>query len=99
MVFFDLPVKTKAERKHATQFRNFLLSDGYYMVQYSVYVRICNGTDSVAVHKTRLEAAVPPKGAVRAIVVTERQYNNIDILVGKPQRQDKPQNYEQLVIF
>ena len=36
LVMFDLPVKTKAERRNATQFRNFLVGDGYHMVQYSV---------------------------------------------------------------
>lgn len=29
-VFFDLPVKTKAERGAAAKFRNFLLMDGYH---------------------------------------------------------------------
>ena len=42
LVMFDLPVKTKAERRSATQFRNFLVGDGYHMVQYSVYARVCN---------------------------------------------------------
>ena len=32
LVFFDLPVKTKPQRRKATQFRNFLIKDGYYMV-------------------------------------------------------------------
>ena len=36
MVFFDLPVKTKAQRREATRFRNFLLADGYHLLQYSV---------------------------------------------------------------
>lgn len=40
LVFFDLPVKTREQRRAATRFRNFLLGDGYYMVQYSVYTRI-----------------------------------------------------------
>ncbi len=29
MVFFDLPVKTKLERKDANLFRKFLQADGY----------------------------------------------------------------------
>lgn len=37
IVFFDLPVGTARERKAATKFRNFLIKDGYHMVQYSVY--------------------------------------------------------------
>ena len=37
IVFFDLPVQTKTERRYATTFRNFLLKDGYHMLQFSVY--------------------------------------------------------------
>ncbi|MNT26127.1 CRISPR-associated endoribonuclease Cas2 [compost metagenome] len=51
LVFFDLPVKTKQERKKANQFRKFLLKDGYYMIQLSVYARVCNGNDMVELHK------------------------------------------------
>ncbi|WP_299964976.1 CRISPR-associated endonuclease Cas2 [uncultured Oscillibacter sp.] len=99
LVFFDLPVKTKAERGAATKFRNFLLMDGYHMVQLSVYARICNGTDSVAAHKLRLAAAVPSKGSVRMLVITEKQYSNIQILLGKPTVYDEPQQMEQLMLF
>ena len=99
LVFFDLPVKTKAERRAATHFRNFLLNDGYYMVQYSVYARICNGTDSVATHRARLERELPKKGSVRMLVITEKQYNSIEILTGTPGFFDKPQTEEQLMEF
>ena len=54
LVFFDLPVVTAKEKKDATKFRKFLLKDGYNMVQWSVYSRICNGMDAVAMHKQRL---------------------------------------------
>ena len=99
LVFFDLPVKTKAERGAAAKFRNFLLMDGYHMVQLSVYARICSGTDSVEAHKLRLAAAVPSKGSVRMLVITEKQYNNIQILLGKPTVYDEPQQMEQLMLF
>lgn len=99
LVFFDLPVATKAQRRVATQFRKFLVKDGYYMVQYSVYARICNGTDSVETHKKRLKAGLPEKGSVRMLVVTERQYNAIEILVGTEKFHDKPQEFEQLMLF
>ena len=36
LVMFDLPVTEKEERKAAARFRNFLLKDGYYMMQFSV---------------------------------------------------------------
>jgi len=42
-VLFDLPVGTKLERRDATRFRNFLKDDGFMMLQYSVYARVCRG--------------------------------------------------------
>lgn len=37
ILFFDLPVTTKEKRTAANQFRQFLLKDGYQMLQLSVY--------------------------------------------------------------
>lgn len=88
LVFFDLPVTTKAERRAATKFRNFLLKDGYYMVQFSVYARLCNGTDAVVKHETRLKANLPPNGSVRLLVITEKQYDAIRLLVGQYQKEE-----------
>jgi CRISPR-associated protein Cas2 len=62
-VFFDLPVTQKAERQAATRFRNFLLKDGYMMVQFSVYARICNGQDRLDKHLQRIHRNLPTKAA------------------------------------
>lgn len=43
IVFFDLPTVTKKDKKIAAEFRKFLLQDGYYMLQWSVYSRVCKG--------------------------------------------------------
>ncbi len=83
MVFFDLPVTSKAERSAAAKFRNFLLSDGYDMVQFSVYCRLCRGQDVVDKHLSRLNGHLPQTGCVRAMQVTDQQYNRMKILVGK----------------
>lgn len=99
LVFFDLPVKTKTERRIATQFRNFLLKDGYHMVQFSIYARVCNGNDAVEKHKSRIKSNLPGNGSVRLLVVTEKQYQSIEILVGKKTDTEDHQIYEQLTIF
>jgi CRISPR-associated protein Cas2 len=99
MVFFDLPVKTAPERKIATRFRKFLEKDGYHMVQYSIYARVCKGYDAVNKHKQRLYGHIPPDGSVRLLVLTEKQYQSIEILVGIKSRNDKPIHMEQLSIF
>lgn len=99
LVFFDLPVKSKAQRRAATGFRAFLLKDGYYMVQYSVYARVCNGADAVEKHRQRLRQNLPENGAVRMLVITEKQYGAIEILLGKRTQADADFQCEQLTIF
>ena len=99
IVFFDLPVKTKKERREATQFRNFLLNDGYHMIQYSVYARVCNGMDSVAKHRSRIKNNLPCNGSIRLLVITEKQFEAIDILLGKLTQADDSFQCEQLSIF
>ena len=99
MVFFDLPVKTKAQRREATRFRNFLLVDGYHMLQYSVYARVCNGMDAVEKHRQRVKQNLPENGAIRLMVITEKQYEAIDILLGKLTEADDKFQCEQLSTF
>ena len=99
LVFFDLPVKTKQERRRATQFRNFLLKDGYYMIQFSVYARLCNGTDMADIHRERLRANVPDDGSVRVLTITEKQYENVEILLGKKSKYEKTVQFETLSLF
>lgn len=99
LVFFDLPVKTKPQRRKATQFRNFLIKDGYYMVQFSVYARVCNGNDMVELHRKRLKANVPDDGSIRVLVITEKQYENVEILLGRKSKYEKPIEFETLSLF
>ncbi len=100
LVFFDLPVKTAPQRRVATQFCNFLLKDGYHMLQYSLYARVCCGTDAVDTHRARLYAHLPPDGSVRLLVITEKQYAAVEILVGRLTPQEEPDfPCEQLSIF
>ena len=99
LVFFDLPVKTAAERKKATAFRKFLLNDGFVMMQFSVYSRICNGYDAVEKHRRRVASNVPDNGSVRLLTITEKQYESIDLLLGSFKEEESPAAYEQLSIF
>lgn len=99
IVFFDLPVMTAKERKAAAKFRNFLLKDGYHMVQFSVYSRICNGMDAVEKHQIRLNLNLPEKGAVRLLTITEKQYESIQVLLGNKTFEDSGESTELLNVF
>lgn len=98
-VMYDLPVTTQENRRIYQRFRKFLLNDGYDMLQFSVYCRVVNGEDSVDKHLKRLEANLPPKGSVRFLQITERQYEKMKFLVGKPTRREKEVNVGQLLLF
>lgn len=89
IVLFDLPVKSKPDKRAYQQFHKFLLSDGYVMMQFSVYTRITNGLDGIQKHLARLRANLPSKGSVRAMSVTEKQYESMLFLVGRPTTQEK----------
>jgi len=84
MVAFDLPVKTKEERKRATNFRQFLLDDGFQMIQFSVYARPCVTFARQETHLRRIRLAVPNEGAIRAIYITKAQWEKAFIIHGKP---------------
>lgn len=99
IVFFDLPVVKKRERKVYAQFRRFLLNDGYDMVQFSVYSRLCNGTDMTEKHLRRLNDSLPTKGSVRCLTVTEKQYAEMKFLVGKPTVKEQRITTNQLSLF
>lgn len=99
MVFFDLPVVKDSDRKAAAKFRRFLLKDGYIMVQWSVYSRLCNGADSIETHKQRLKQNLPQKGAVRCLILSEKQYSSIDILLGTSTFHDMDESTDLINIF
>ena len=69
------------------------------MMQWSVYSRICNGTDSVAMHRQRLKQNLPENGSVRALTLTEKQFESIDILLGEKTFADSPESTELINIF
>lgn len=99
MVFFDLPVVTKTDRRAYTVFRRFLLNDGYDMIQYSVYGRIVSGADAEAKHTKRLIDNLPPAGSVRVLTLTEKQFAAMKLLVSPPLIQKKAISAQQLLVF
>ena len=100
MVAFDLPVKTKEERKSATNFRKFLLDDGFQMIQFSVYARPCVTFARQETHLRRIRLAVPNEGSVRAIYITKAQWEKAYIIYGKPAKEVRAEEMpEQIMLW
>lgn len=88
ILFFDLPMKTKKDRKVYTQFRKYLISKGYLMLQYSVYSKIFANRDSVMNHKSVLKKECPKKGQIRILMLTEKQYSKMEVILGGKSKQE-----------
>lgn len=80
---FDLPTHNKEARKKYTQFRTFLLKEGFTMMQYSVYARYCSSEDVSDSHRKRIRKAVPPAGHVRVMAITDHQFGKMESYYGK----------------
>lgn len=85
-VMFDLPTETKLQRKHAAAFRKDLLSDGFTMHQFSVYIRHCASYEAVDVHVNRVRMMVPDEGVVSIVKVTDKQFGDTIQFVGRKTR-------------
>ncbi|AHI23434.1 CRISPR-associated endonuclease Cas2 [Corynebacterium vitaeruminis] len=98
VVMFDLPVKTKAERKAATHFRNSLLDIGFCMAQYSVYVQFLPLASRIHALVKSIKQDLPPGGDIRILSVTDNQWSKtIRFSNAKPEQpEDAP---SQLMIF
>ena len=98
LVMFDLPVVTDTERRNATRFRKDLISEGYFMVQFSVYARPCGSADKVDTHIRRLKKLIPAKGEVRGLIITDAQWGRMLIVRGE--KKSNPEYMpEQLMFF
>ncbi len=82
VVFFDLPVETSKDRAEYRAFRNFLIKNGFVMMQESVYSKIVlNNTVSEAV-KENVRKHCAQRGLVQMLTVTERQFERMELIVG-----------------
>ncbi len=54
---------------------------------------------AVEKHRRRLKTRLPDNGSVRLLVITEKQYESIEILLGKLTEADDSFQCEQLSIF
>lgn len=77
MVMFDLPVATPPERRRATQFRNFLLDEGFEMSQFSVYFRFCGDRSKTGPYVNKIRKNAPEGGKISILFFTDKQFSDI----------------------
>lgn len=95
---FDLPVTSKKARKEYAAFRKHLLTQGFSMLQFSVYARHCPTEDAAAGVRKAVRAGLPREGQVRLVAVTDRQFGKMEVYFGEKRRkaEDPP---AQIMLF
>lgn len=88
VLFFDLPMTTRKEKRIYAHFRKYLIKNGYMMMQYSVYCKIFPNREAAVKHVNILRKNVPNAGQIRLLMVTEKQYSKIEIIVGGKSRKN-----------
>jgi CRISPR-associated protein Cas2 len=97
-VYFDLPTQTKKERKAYSTFRKQLLTDGFNMIQYSIYARHCSSKENALVHKNRVKRHLPETGQVIIFEITDKQFGMMEFFTGIKTK-SKPGIPQQLELF
>ncbi len=98
LVFFDLPVVKKKERKIAARFRKDIIGDGFSMFQFSIYVRHCPSRENADVHIKRVKRILPEKGHVGILTITDKQFGSMEIFYGRKES-PPPKTPQQLELF
>ncbi|PLR75181.1 CRISPR-associated endonuclease Cas2 [Bacillus sp. V3-13] len=98
LLFFDLPMNTKQERRVYTKFRKYLISRGFTMLQFSVYAKIFPNRISLFQYIDGLKRNLPSQGSIRIMAVTEKQYEKMIVLVGGKSIQEEMITEDPMVI-
>lgn len=88
LVFFDLPTQTKKDKQQYILFRKNLQKDGFFMFQFSIYVRHCASAENAAVHVKRVKSFLPKRGNVCIMRITDKQFGDIELFEGS--KEEKP---------
>jgi len=98
LVMFDLPVKTKRQRKLATDYRKQLLGAGFSAIQLSVYAKYVVNASGLRGVISPLKSLVPTGGEVRLLRLTDTQWGEMYRWYG-PHELEPERRPSQLMLF
>jgi len=83
-LFFDLPVLKEKQKREYTHFVKALKKQGFYMMQFSVYVKLNMDERAAQSSINQVKEILPKEGYVAVLMVTEKQFSTIQFLLGDP---------------
>ncbi len=85
MVFFDLPNVYLRDKKNYIKFRKYLINEGFIMMQESVYSKLVLNSQQSTLLINRIRKNAPKKGIIQVMTITEKQYSQIEYIIGETQ--------------
>lgn len=83
LLFFDLPRLSSKEISSAARFVKDLKKEGFIMIQESVYSKLLLNMSSFDGIRSRIDKIKPKKGNIMLLTVTEKQFSEIEIILGE----------------
>ena len=83
ILFFDLPTETLENKREYRKFRKFLIENGFSMLQESVYSKLLLHNTASINMVDKLQKNKPEKGSVCMLIITEKQYQKMILLIGE----------------
>lgn len=83
IVFFDLPNVYAKDKRNYHLFRKFLINEGFIMMQESVYSKLVLNSQQGSALIERIKKRAPKKGIIQTLVITEKQYSQIECIIGE----------------
>lgn len=97
ILMYDLDMDSPEKVKEYNKFHRWIIKRGYIMMQYSVYCKTINAITKSNYEIKALQNSVPTSGNVRCLIVTERQYHDMQVLRGVKYIGEKINNAERYV--
>ena len=82
IIFFDLPNVYTIDKRNYNRFRKYLFKEGFIMLQESVYSKISLNNQQSDALIQRIKKNSPRKGVIQLLTITEKQYSNIQYILG-----------------
>lgn len=87
LVLFDLPSVTSLDLKNYRNFRNYLIKNGFFMLQESVYCKLVLNNTAQNTLIENLNKNKPNKGLITVLTITEKQFQKMIFLIGEKNTQ------------
>lgn len=99
LIMYDLPMTSSLDIHNYSKFHNFIITKGYDMINFSVYVKTCKNLYECNKQVRKLKMILPEHGNIRAIKLTNKQYETMEILRGEKTYHEQKLNNQKVIII